>query len=592
MCFVLAISFAKPKAQQLPSSRIIDWTTSGLDSATIPLVWDTVDVTSSAVGLDSSGTFDNHSLFQAALNNFALFPNPTVFYFPSGRYIFNTVINVPGSRILQGASSESTTFLSFTKTHCFTIGRFQLDTAREVISGNHKSSKTLTLSSVAGLKPEMYLDLYQANDSTKMETTNPTTWNQVWAKDSKGLIVKIVSVDTITNSITLQTELPVDLDDLSGNGYVRLQALPMTEFVGFQDFKLSTQDSTMQGHSFYFRQVGNSWICGIESSVTRKYHVALERCANMKISGSYFHHSYNYGGGGSGYGVECGFHTSRVLVVNNIFNNLRHSILLHLGANSNVYAYNYSLNPFWSQFGTPADLVLHGHYPTMNLFEGNIVQQITAADYWGPSGPGNTFLRNRIENKHFSIADRSHNQNLIANELPGPNVIGVASGVKGTIIHANTIAGTTTYDTSFSQNISPSFYFAKKPCFLDTIKFPPIGPKYAYGTYTIPAKKRFSQSRKTAPCKCTSSLSSSLSSLKRVEVRHYFDAQNAELILWIDEAQLGSDVEIYDLRGRLVQRGRLREKSNKLKLISSISAPFFIKISFQETFYSRIIVGQ
>lgn len=66
---------------------------------------------------------------------------------------------------------------------------------------------------------------------------------------------------------------------------------------------------------------------------------------------------------------------------------------------------------------------VHGHYPFMNLFEGNIVGRAGLADYWGASGPGNTLFRNRIigTDKHrdfgpyrgISVDDYSHRQNLI-----------------------------------------------------------------------------------------------------------------------------------------------------------------------------------
>ena len=32
----------------------------------------------------------------------------------------------------------------------------------------------------------------------------------------------------------------------------------------------------------------------------------------------------------------------------------------------------------------------------MNLFEGNVVEFIHNSDWWGPSGPGNTFLETEL----------------------------------------------------------------------------------------------------------------------------------------------------------------------------------------------------
>ena len=44
----------------------------------------------------------------------------------------------------------------------------------------------------------------------------------------------------------------------------------------------------------------------------------------------------------------------------------------------------------------------------MNLFEGNVVEFIHNSDWWGPSGPGNTFFRNRALLEDFMIDDNSH----------------------------------------------------------------------------------------------------------------------------------------------------------------------------------------
>ena len=94
-------------------------------------------------------------------------------------------------------------------------------------------------------------------------------------------------------------------------------------------------------------------------------------------------------------------------------------MMVHIGANGNVFGYNYSIEPYQNEGGnwTPCDISIHGHYPYANLFEGNIVQEITVADYWGPAGPGNTFLRNRVEKEGITLEDSSNYQNFIGNEI-------------------------------------------------------------------------------------------------------------------------------------------------------------------------------
>ena len=80
--------------------------------------------------------------------------------------------------------------------------------------------------------------------------------------------------------------------------------------------------------------------------------------------------------------------------------------------------YNYAEKNYSDDDGGWAKtyISLHGHYAYMNLFEGNTVQEIDVADYWGPCGPGNTFLRNRVESEGIQIMDHSHYQNVIGKD--------------------------------------------------------------------------------------------------------------------------------------------------------------------------------
>ena len=92
------------------------------------------------------------------------------------------------------------------------------------------------------------------------------------------------------------------------------------------------------------------------------------------------------------------------------------------GANGNVFAYNYSLDPYRSEYPHDAggDMLLHGHYPFANLFEGNIGQSMIMDDTWGASGPYNTFFRNRAELYGIILFDQSVNsdeQNIVGNEV-------------------------------------------------------------------------------------------------------------------------------------------------------------------------------
>jgi len=163
-------------------------------------------------------------------------------------------------------------------------------------------------------------------------------------------------------------------------------------------------------------------------------------------------------------------------------------MIVSKGATGLVFGYNYSIDQHW-QFGhQAADLSLHGHYPNMILFEGNVVEYAHNSDYWGPSGPGNTLFRNRIEVTNIRVSDASHHQNIVANEVLYGSVI-VDAGVYNTWLKANNVGGTIL--NPIGGTISPSLYHSTQPNFLDGYPFPIIGPEYPINTHSIPARDRY-----------------------------------------------------------------------------------------------------
>jgi hypothetical protein len=80
------------------------------------------------------------------------------------------------------------------------------------------------------------------------------------------------------------------------------------------------------------------------------------------------------------------------LITNNIWNNHWIQIVQAVGANGNVFSYNYS-------FGTrnSRGIFLHGRYPHENLIESNDFSAVIngGGSTWGRQGPRNTFFRNR-----------------------------------------------------------------------------------------------------------------------------------------------------------------------------------------------------
>ncbi len=162
---------------------------------------------------------------------------------------------------------------------------------------------------------------------------------------------------------------------------------------------------------------------GMESYRCNFAHITLQGSSNITVQNSHFRESFAYGGGGQGYGVALQGTTGDCYVYANAFTHLRHSMLLQSGVNGNVLAYNCSKDPFWSEQFLPSnssgDLVLHGNYPYMNLFEGNVVQNIVIDNSHGINGPFNTLFRNRAElyGVFINNSPASSQQNFVGNQV-------------------------------------------------------------------------------------------------------------------------------------------------------------------------------
>jgi hypothetical protein len=131
----------------------------------------------------------------------------------------------------------------------------------------------------------------------------------------------------------------------------------------------------------------NCYINGVEMDSCNYAHVTFSASSHCAVRNSYFHDAYSYGGGGKGYGIMVQNTSGDCLIENNIFRHLRHSMILQAGSNGNVFGYNYSIDPYWTEVSLPSnaagDIVLHGNYVYANLFEGNLGQQIVIDDSHG-----------------------------------------------------------------------------------------------------------------------------------------------------------------------------------------------------------------
>ena len=518
-----------------------DWSISGYDG-NIPKDGNIIDMTQAPYNCVGDGVFNNYFALLDVLDDVKTLPGFNIIYFPTGTYFFQgyKTFDIPSNTVIRGECSSNTIFNidatevvtpNYTKNHVFRMYKWNSGTDGYVSlkGGYHKSSSTLIVDDPSGFSIGNIIEIRQDNDIDKMNTNliplqlSQSTFDTAyynWGANAVGEIFKIKDING--NEIIVDRKLHFTYDPKLNP---RLKKLIVIENAGIENLKIH-RPTQKDNYNIQIQGCYNCWVRNIESSYTQKAHINLARSYRVEIRDNYFHHSYDYGGGGHGYGIAVNHRTTSSLIENNIFNTLRHAMVLSFGPNGNTFGYNYSRES-WdnsANFGLgdqKADISLHGFYPLMNLFEGNVVEYIHSSDWWGPSGPGNTFFRNRANKEKLIISDNSDYQNVIANELTY-NPIGWAdnfdihSSVDHTTKHSNNDLGD--IDVNKINTLPNSLYKNDSPNFCDGFPFPQIGPvsfisnsnNYPYNRSKNPAQNRYQNSSIKAPCTENCSMSSGL----------------------------------------------------------------------------------
>jgi hypothetical protein len=485
LSFVIGIflSWIPVSAQIIQPARMVDWSIAGYPGI-IPDVPIVINV--KAFGAIGDGISNDHAAIISAIDAAS---TPGAIFLPEGRYRINDTLQLKEGTVLRGAGAGKTFLecdLGGTAKNCIEILTYRRGEFVAIQSGLEKGSTTLVVANASAFKAGDIAEIQQENDPQIMYTR--PEWNESWAQNAVGQFVRILSVEG--NTLTLDRPLHIDFNPAL-NPVIRTNGLIAN--VGIEDLHIQRLDAG-DGHTILIKNAIDSWVRRVESAYTYRSHVNVASSMNIEIRDSYFHHSHDYGGGGHGYGVDLNSHTTNCLVENNIFEHLRHSMMVHVGANGNVFGYNYSFDPFQNDgTWTPNDISVHGHYPFMNLFEGNILQKAGSSDWWGPAGPGMTFFRNRIEAENLALMDYSHNQNVVGNEFTGEtNGITLQPEIQGTLVHGNNIRGQVSWDQSILDHVLPdSYYLTEKPGFYKGLSWPSLGGDQVIGAGTLPAVTRY-----------------------------------------------------------------------------------------------------
>lgn len=476
----------------IPTHRTTHWRDAGAVSQ-FSFPGPVVDVTT--MGAVGDGISDDFAAVSSALAS--LGGSPGILLFPPGEYLIMGTLHLPDSVILRGSGAGSTTLLFNVgeNSHAIQVAGSAPGAFTPIASGYQKNSTQIALSDTLPFAPG---DLAEILQDGHVHMTS------AWAMNTLGQLVVVDSV--VGKTLYLRCPLRLDYSDTLNP---RIRRVQPRQGVSIECLTIQRLDSTGSSTAnIWFHYAYNCRVHGVESRLGNFAHIDIRRSSHITISNSYFSEAHNYGTGGNGYGVCLHATSGSCLVVNNIFRKLRHAMLLQSGANGNVLAYNYSTEPFWTDPVLPAnsagDIALHGNYPYLNLFEGNIVQNIVIDDSHGKNGHHNTFFRNRAELYGIFMNDNpaTDSVNFVGNEvtntgfllgfyyLNGVNHFQFGNNVKGDIMPAGTGA---LYEVSLLYDHPPAWWFSGDP-------FPPIGPPQPLNEHDIPAKIRYESGQHFATC--------------------------------------------------------------------------------------------
>ncbi len=447
-------------------------------------------------GAKADGVTDDAPAFQRAIDSAI----GGAVLIPRGTYVLRQSLHLNKPVVLRGQGPDKTQ-LVFELAAGDAIRMFRDDPGQPY---SIKSSYALGASEIAldqeGIfQPGDYFHIRQQNDPKLTNPLNDPRWEVSWARDKIGQVGRIRSVRG--KVIVLEEPLYVPLNEAMKP---QIRKVPMVENAGVEDLTLTLKPTDNQADptvatqvrsSIRMRYAANCWVRNVKSSYTVEAHVNVYYGYRNVIRDSCFHHSHAYGGGGRGYGVNLGWQTTACLVENNVFEHLRHAMLVQVGAAGNVFGYNYSRDAVGFNDGRAlCDVSLHGHYPSQNLFEGNLVQWIDVSDYHGPVGPGNTFLRNHVQDYGIRVRDHSHGQNFLGNVLlkSDSQILRIYPDTKNTFAHGNLITGEVQWSQKESRREIPrSLYLDDKPAFWGDMPWPATGSDIADKQHLIPAQLRF-----------------------------------------------------------------------------------------------------
>lgn len=577
-------------SQNIPSFRITNWKSPG-SSESFNFQQ---SITLTSFGADTSGFVACDSALQQAIN---ALNGPGEIFVSKGTYLFEQTIELPDSILIQGEIDS----LSLGPLVRFKLSPGNNNHGIKITGSEINTNYTITYPLIQG-QQKLFVNqpqIFSEGDFIRLVPFDDSLLvNDSWAYHSTGQIFQILQI----NGDSLLLNKPLRRSYIGNNLPVIYKLIPRRQ-VHIKCIKIERVDTTTsQSSNIYINSAADCSISGIESYYCNFAHIDILNSIRISVENSFFKDAFSYGSGGKGYGIMLQSTSGDCFIHQNNFEHLRHSMILQSGANGNVLAYNYSIDPYWTETSLPSnsagDLVLHGNYVYMNLLESNVVQNIVIDNSHGINGPFNTYYRNRAElyGIFMNTSPASNGQNFIGNQvtntsspflgfyaLQGSNHFEYGNMIKGNVIPIGTNEPN---DTTMFGYVFNSFYE-----YISSV--PPIkNNNWQTQTPLIEANYRYQVSDKKVICndiKYVPNFIIEPNEMINREFDVYPNPFTNEFIVKNKSGRTNYLIKVYNTLSRLVYSEILSGENNIIDTKELNSGMYFLYIEGQEKFIFKIV---
>jgi len=358
---------------------------------------------------------------------------------PAGRFILSDTLRLKSSVVLRGAGRD-VTFIDLDLAGSDEEGITMLGSPfgdgvwTPLTADVARGGKRLSFNGET-FQPGQVLEIEQDNVD---EMVSREEWVVEWGEGAAGLVTMVT--DSGDNLVVLDHGVT---DDFTVDRNARVRPISAITRAGIESMTIERIDAGY-GHIIAMRFGYDLWVNDVETIKASRAHIGIDVVGRCEVTGSNLHGAHDFGDGGRAYGISIARHTTNCLIEDNALWDLRHAMIIQLGASGNVFAYNDARGSAGYEDRQPrADISLHGHWPQANLFEGNVVDRVVFADWWGPVGPANVFWRGCALDS-MSVIESSDDQAIIGSVLG--NLV-IEDDIERTLLVGNVLNGEALVDS-------------------------------------------------------------------------------------------------------------------------------------------------